>query len=177
MIGRSISLMLVLAIAACSAPAKHPPNTDTVALLRTVVRYASATLNVGPKIAIARTPKSNASTRMSLATQNALVSSDSTLSAVDRYDVAHQVCDTPGTPASCHFSDADGLIAVRDVLLWRDSARVGIEYYRTTPVGTPAKTGAKKTLVYSTGDASLERDVAGHWKVRNFTETGGGAKH
>ena len=169
--------MLILAMTACSSADKHPPNADTVALLRTVVSYASTNLRVGPKIVIARTPKSDPSARMSLATQNALVSSDPTLSAVERYDIAHQACDTVAKVATnCHFSDADGMIAVRDVVLWRDSAHVGIEYYRTTPVESAGdkKAVGKKTIVSGAGDASLDRDVGGQWKVRRFTETGGG---
>ena len=163
MIRQMSSLMMVLAITACSPAEHHAPNTDTVALLRTVVNFASTNLHVGPKIVISRIPKSNPSARMSLATQNALVSSDSALSAVERYDIAHQVCDTVAkVPALCHFADVDGLIAVRDVILWRDSAHVAIEYYRTTATGAAAagaKTAGKKALVYSAGDASLDRDV------------------
>jgi len=169
--------MMILAIGACSPPARHAPNTDTVALLRTVVKYASDTLKVGPKIVIARMTKTNPDVRLSLDTQNALLSSDSRLSAVERYDIAHQACDTVAKVASnCHFADADGLIAVRDVRLWRDSAHVGIEYYRTKPERVGPKATEKKGLVYNSGDASLERDVSGQWKIKKFTETGGGTK-
>jgi hypothetical protein len=177
--------MMILALAAaCSAPAKHPPNTDTVSLLRTVVKYASDTLKVGPRIVIARMTKSNPDGRLSQATQQALVASDSTLSAVERYDIARQVCDTVGkTPAFCHFANADGMIAVREIQLWRDSARVKIEYYRTSPVpgntateAAPPAAAGKKILVYSSGEAAVARDVNGHWLIRKFTETPGSTK-
>jgi hypothetical protein len=144
------------------------------------VDYASTNLHVGPKVLIARVPKSNPTARLSLATQTALLSSNPALSAVERYDLAHQACDTVAkVPTACHFADADGLIAVRDVTLWRDSAHVGIEYYRTARSGaggSGAKTAAKKTLVYGAGDASLNRDVGGRWKLRKFVETSEGTK-
>jgi hypothetical protein len=176
--------VIILGIAACSAPAAHAPNTDTVSLLRTVVRYASDTLKVGPRIVVARMTKSSPDARLSQATQQALLASDSTLSAVERYDVARQACDTVAkTPAFCHFANADGMIAVREIRLWRDSARVKIEYYRTTPVDptdasakAPASAAGKKILIYNAGQASLNRDENGHWRIHNFAETGGGTK-
>jgi hypothetical protein len=169
---------MILATSACSTPERRAPNGDTVALLRTVVKYASDTLRLGPRIIIARATKSNPNVKLSLATQNALVSSEPTLSAVERYDIAHQVCDTVAkAPSFCHFADADGMIGVRDVRLWRDSARVGIEYYRSAPAGGDAKARAKKKiLVFDAGEASLQRDVTGQWKMRKFTETGGSTK-
>ena len=176
MIRRSHSLMMILAIAGCSAPQTHAANTDTVALLRTVVRYASDTLKVGPRIIIARSTKVNPDARLSLPTQQALLA-DSLLSAVERYDLAHQTCDPAAKPPVCHFQTADGMIAVRNVRVWRDSAQVGIEYYRTNNVAAAdAKAAPKRTLVFNAGDVSLDRDVEGHWKIRHFTETGGGTK-
>ena len=117
MIRRSHSLMMILAIAGCSAPQTHAANTDTVALLRTVVRYASDTLKVGPRIIIARSTKANPDARLSLPTQQALLA-DSLLSAVERYDLAHQTCDPAAKPPVCHFQTADGMIAVRNVRVW-----------------------------------------------------------
>ena len=174
MIRRSRSLVVILAIAACSTPEKHAPNTDTVALLRSVVKYASDTLKVGPRVIIARMTKSNPDARLSQPTQQALLA-DSTLSTVERYDLAHQACNA--VTKTCHFDGADGMIAVRNIRLWRDSAHVGIEYYRTTSTAGPdAKAPPTKTLAFSVGDASLDRDVDGHWKVRRFAETAGGTK-
>jgi hypothetical protein len=168
---RSFSLILILAITACTKSEPRPPNTDTVALLKTVVKYAADTLKVGPKVVIARATRANPGVRMSLATQNALVSADPALTAAERYDIVHQACDTVAkTPAFCHFAESDGLIAVRDVQLWRDSAHVAIEYYRTTPA---SHVKGKRTLVYDAGNASVARDVDGRWKMKRFTETGG----
>lgn len=168
--------MMILAIAGCSAPQKHAPNTDTVALLRTLVKFASDTLKVGPRIIIARSTKANPEARLSLPTQQALLA-DSMLSTVERYDLAHQTCDSVAkAPASCHFQNADGMIAVRDVRMWRDSARVGFEYYRANAGGPDAKTNGNTGLLFYVGDASLDRDVEGHWKIRHYSEAGGGAK-
>jgi len=180
MVRRYSSLMLVLGIAACSKPTTHAPNSDTVALLRTVLKYAADSLYLGPRIIVARSTKSTPSIRLSLATQNAIVSSDTTLSAVDRYDSAVQVCDTVAvTNTFCHFPNANGLVAVTDIRIWRDSARVEFEYYKTMTMlsvgagvdsATNANVKGKKDLVYDAGGASLARDVSGHWQVKKFTE-------
>lgn len=171
MVRKSISIVTILAIAACARPTKHAANTDTVDLLRTVLRYAADTLHVGPKIVVARSTKSNPDARLTLETQNALVSADPTLSAVDKYEIARQVCDNANAPTSCRFADADALVAVREIRLWRDSAKVDVEYYRPTPTAN-----GKKTLQFGAGGASLDRDIGGHWKVRRFTEIAGSTK-
>jgi len=171
----------MLTIGACSKPKVRAPNADTVALLRTVLTYAADSLRIGPRIILARSTKSTPSIRLSLATQNALVSTDTTrLSAVERYDAVQQVCDTV-TKADrfCRFPNADGLVAVTDVKMWRDSARVEFEFFQTMTMmslgagvdsATNAKVKGKKELVYNAGTVSATRDVSGHWQIRKFSE-------
>jgi hypothetical protein len=171
---------MILAITACSTPNAHAPNADTVNLLRTVLRYAADTLHIGPKVILARTTTSTPSIRLSLATQNALVSSDSSLVGIERYDVARQACDTVAdVPGFCHFADADGLIAILEVRMWRDSADVGFEFFQTTEIASlgavdsaiNAKAKGKRIIVYNAGNTLLDRDASGRWRVKKFTES------
>ena len=179
---RYSSLILIVAIAGCTKPKVRAPNADTVALLRTVLEYAADSLRIGPRIIVARSTRSTPSIRLSLATQNALVSSDTTrLSAAERYDAVQQACDTvTKVDHFCRFPNADGLVAMTDIQMWRDSAQVEFEFFQTMTMmslgagvdsATNAKVKGKKELVYNAGTASVARDSLGHWRVRKFSET------
>jgi hypothetical protein len=180
---RACLCVTIVVTSACVRTLPPISAADPVTLLNAVVTFSAESLGVGPRVLVARTTKSTPSVPISVETQAALVASSPRLSSVERYETARQVCDTvAGIPEFCHFTDADGLIAILNIRMKQTAADVDIEYYHPLEMvsfgnvdpALNAQVRGKKILVHNVGTVTLVRDSKGRWRVTGFHESGMG---